>query len=73
MLEKDTECPFCNELKQTKEYAEYYRQDERYTEEYTAAFVAEKYFEGEFSGNAKHCGYELNFCPTCGKALTAGK
>lgn len=72
-MNNDERCPFCYELKRTKENDAYYRQDERYTEKYTAAFVAEKYFEGEPSGNTKHCGYELNFCPACGKALSGSK
>lgn len=70
-------CPFCSELANTKDNAEYYRQRRRssedYVYEYTAALVSHLYYRGEPTGKVTNYNYTLNYCPECGKLLMEAK
>ena len=56
-------CPFCSELANTKDNAEYYRQRRRssedYVYEYTAALVSHLYYRGEPTGKVTSYNYIL--------------
>lgn len=70
-------CPFCAELANTKDNAEYYwqrrRSSEDYVYEYTAALVSHLYYRGEPTGKVTSYNYTLNYCPECGKLLMEAK
>lgn len=72
----EEECPFCKQLACVKDVHEYYRnhsngrrRSEDYSNKYTVALVSESYYMDTYTGETKYCGYELNYCPTCGKPI----
>lgn len=65
-------CKFCEFLSQLIDLKEYYqsrRPTPGYVDVYTVALVDKSYYNGECTGSASYGGYELNFCPTCGKPI----
>lgn len=70
-----TKCPFCDWLAKIIDYEKYYREhsprrnQEAYECRYTVALVSESYYEGNYTGQSSYYGYELNFCPVCGKPI----
>ena len=63
-------CDFCKSLKRCKEDTEYYRREtDKSTTEYTAALVSRNYLDGYPIGQFTHYGFQLNFCPVCGKKM----
>lgn len=72
-MDNEKICSFCEELKLSRYIASHRRSKQKYAEKYTASFEMEEYCNGECTGSIKHCGYELNFCPECGKALSDSK
>ncbi len=74
-MSKKKDCPFCRELKNFKELA--VCRNDKYRNGWETAIVQKSYYkssEGEIcTGKATYYGYELNFCPTCGKSLLEEK
>lgn len=70
-----TECPFCNLLAKIIDDEKYYRENrprrnqEAYKNKYTVALVSESYYEGNYTGETRYHGYELNYCPHCGAKI----
>lgn len=71
----ETKCPFCDWLAKIIDDEKWYRENhprrnqEAYEHKYTVALVSENYYEGTYTGEASYHGYELNFCPVCGKVV----
>lgn len=63
-------CPFCEAFGMSKRLDEQTEiVDNDFSHKYTAALVSETYYKGNLRGQSKHCGYELRYCPSCGKSL----
>ena len=67
-------CSLCTALANHKETCEYYRRSsDTSVSEYTAALVHRSYQDDYPSGQVTQYGFELNFCPECGKELREKK
>ena len=61
-------CPFCDELKSTKDTFDFYPRH-GYTVQYKAALITQNYYNGNITGQSAHRSVALKFCPVCGKNL----
>lgn len=68
-------CPFCENLKNTKETHDWYRENSPRHKgsrvEYKAALVTESYEDGVdgCTGTVTYQQMDLNFCPVCGTKI----
>ena len=71
----ETVCPFCDQLAKIIDDEKWYRENrprrnqEEYECKYTVALVSENYYEGNYTGKVSYPGYDLKFCPMCGKTI----
>ena len=61
-------CPFCDELKSTKDALDFYSRP-GHTVQYKASLITEYYYNGNITGQSAHRSVALKFCPVCGKNL----
>ena len=61
-------CKFCKQLEQVKDTDRYYSKPNCKTE-YKSAFLTYNYYKEYPTGTCTYGGYELNFCPECGKKI----
>ena len=71
----ETNCKFCEQLKNFKDDFEYYSQKRPSMKndcktEITVAIIDNHYFKDEYSGRASFDMGLPNFCPMCGRAIS---
>lgn len=70
MKQENNSCPFCEKLAKLKDDAEYYRRPgDTSVNTYSVALVQNTFYGDIPTGKLTNYGYDLNFCPVCGKKM----
>lgn len=74
-MNEEKVCRFCEQFKRSKAKETHFKEmfprpnQEDYKTEFTVTLEIDRYHKGIITGGIALHGYELNFCPTCGKPL----